>query len=404
MKKRILFVDDEPNVLQGLRRMMRSMRQEWDMQFANDGTEALEILFSDHFDVVVADMRIPGMDGAELLDEIKKRHPQVVRFILSGSSDKELVMKSVGQTHQFLSKPCDSEQLKNILVRAFALRDVLNNNELKTLVSSLKSLPSLPSVYFEIMEAMKAPDFTMKMVGEIISKDVGMTAKMLQMVNSSFFGVGVRVTDPIHAARLLGPEILKALVISVQIFSKFNKADSCGLSLEKFSNHCMAVASLAKEIAKHENQDKNLTDGALIAGMLHDAGKLILAENLPERYKHALSIAKSEYISAIEAEEKTFAATHAEVGAYLLGIWGLPDPIVETLAFHHHPSKSLQQEFTCLTAVHVANALVNDDKDKCTEMDSVEIDHVYLSHLGLDDKLADWRELYEENKRKRSES
>ncbi|MFQ5675078.1 MAG: HDOD domain-containing protein [bacterium] len=396
-KKRILFVDDEPNVLQGLRRMMRPMRHEWEMEFAEDGEQALLKLSEASFQVIVSDMRMPGMDGAELLCEVKKRHPQVIRFILSGQSDKEVIMKSVGPTHQFLSKPCTAEILRMTLSRAFALRDVLANANLKKLTSELKSLPSLPGLYFEIMEELQSKDFSLSRVGKIIAKDVGMTAKILQMVNSSFFGLGVRVTDPAHAVRLLGPETVKALVISVQIFSKFTNSGKSGLSLEKLLAHSMAVATLAKKIAQNEGHHETIADDAMIAGMLHDSGKLVLAENLPEGYKKLGDLIESGGISDIEAELKVFGATHAEVGAYLVGIWGLPDPIVETLAFHHCPGRVLHNEFSCLTAVHVANGLINEHENQGNNVERNQwIDSVYLETLHLNDKLPIWASLLDD--------
>src|SRR5256885_11774657 len=122
---RILFVDDEPKVTEGLHRMLRSMRREWEMTFATSGAEALEKLSAKPFDVVVSDMRMPGMDGCQLLTEVMRRHPQVVRIILSGYSDKETIMRSIGLAHHYLSKPCDAETLKETIRRACDLRDQL---------------------------------------------------------------------------------------------------------------------------------------------------------------------------------------------------------------------------------------------------------------------------------------
>src|ERR1700758_5310713 len=144
MAERILFVDDEPMVLDGVRRSLHAMRKDWEMSFVNSGHEALEAMAGQTFDIVVTDMRMPGMDGAQLLEEVKKRSPQSLRVILSGQSDRETILRSVNPTHQYLSKPCDGEELRTRLMRAFALKDLLENPELKGLVSKLDSLPSLP--------------------------------------------------------------------------------------------------------------------------------------------------------------------------------------------------------------------------------------------------------------------
>jgi putative nucleotidyltransferase with HDIG domain len=399
-KRRILFVDDEPNVLQGLERMLRCMRHEWDMVFAGSAQDALSILSREPMDVVVTDMRMPGMDGAELLNHVMKQYPHIVRIILSGQSDREIIMKSIGPTHQFLSKPCGAEKIKATIARAFALHDVLADEELKELVSNMKSLPSLPSLYLELMQELQSPDFTMRRVGEIISKDVGMTAKILQLVNSAFFGLRTHVSDPIHAAKLLGADIIKALVLSVQIFSKFDQNKLKSISLKNLLDHSLSVASFAKEIAIHENQNQKITDNALIAGMLHDTGKLVLADNFPEQYSRTFALANNRGIPIWEAELKTIGSTHADVGAYLLGLWGLPDDIVEAVAFHHFTIKSPDNSFTPLAAVHVANILDHEIRGEDNYITEASIDLDLLDELGLTDRLPIWRQICREAKQR----
>ncbi|RMF66270.1 MAG: HDOD domain-containing protein [Calditrichaeota bacterium] len=392
MKRHILFVDDEPNVLQGLRRMLRPLRDEWEMSFAQSGEEALQRLAETHVDVVVSDMRMPGMDGAELLAEVSKRHPEVVRIILSGQSDRKAVMKSIGPTHQFLAKPCEPDMLRQIIARAFALRDLLNDSKLKELVSNLKSVPSLPALYHDLMRELQSSEVTMKRVGEIISHDVGMTAKILQLVNSAFFGLAVPVSSPVHAARLLGAEILKALVLSIQIFSQFEHARLGSLRLADLVNHSLRVANFSKIIASAVTDDAKTVDSAFIAGMLHDTGKLVLADNLPDEYARAVELAHGQKMPLWEAEREIFCATHAEVGAYLLGLWGLPDVVVEAVAFHHRPGESQRKRFAPLSAVHAAD--VFDYEFQTTREDRVhEIDLAHMRQTGLEDRLTEWKEL-----------
>src|SRR5208283_4976452 len=149
--RQLLFVDDEPLVLQGLQRMLFSMRREWEMRFATSGAEALRMLAEKPADLVVSDMRMPQMNGAQLLNEVMRCHPKTVRLVLSGHSDMDLIMQIVGGTHQFLSKPCDGETLRTVVRRALAVDSLVNNDSLKALVSKLGALPSLPSLYFDIM-------------------------------------------------------------------------------------------------------------------------------------------------------------------------------------------------------------------------------------------------------------
>ena len=392
-KKKILFVDDEPNVLSGLRRMLRSMRNEWKMYFAEGSEEALEILDADHFDVIVSDMRMPGMDGAELLSTVMKKYPEVVRIVLSGHSDREMILRSVRPAQQYLAKPCDAQSLKSVIDRACALRDILVDKSLKKVVSSLDSLPSMPELYQEILHELQSEEPSLQKVGEIISRDVGMTAKILQLVNSAFFGLPRHISSPQQAVTLLGLETVKALVLSVQVFSQFDEKDIPRRFLDALWDHSIATARLVREIVKAERVEKELADDTFMAALLHDVGKLILAASFPNKYK-ALIRASTEAKEPLRRAEREFlGTTHAEVGAYLMGLWGLPDTIVEALAFHHRPAECPVDRFAPLTAVHVASAL----EHECNcgeEVDySGEIDLEHLSRLGLSDTLSEWRQL-----------
>ena len=391
--KRILFVDDETKVLQGLQRMLHPMRHKWQMAFVQSGREALDALAEQSFDVVVSDMRMPGMDGCEVLTEVMRRYPETVRIVLSGYSDKETILRSVGPTHQYLAKPCDSELLKRVIARAYAVRDVLSDDALRQVVSQMQSLPSLPQLYVEMVEELRSPDASIKKVGEVIRKDVGMTAKVLQLVNSAFFGLGRHVSDPAQAAALLGLDALEPLVLSVQVFSQFDGAGATGLCLDALWNHSAATGTLSRRICMGEDCEASVRDHALMAGLLHDVGKLVLATSLPERYRQVVALARDEACTQWQAERQVLGTTHAEVGAYLLGLWGLPDPIVEALAFHHRPNECIETTLTPLTAVHAANALEHEAHRaaQCRGVNGLDID--YLARIGLAERLPEWREL-----------
>jgi HD-like signal output (HDOD) protein len=395
--RKILFVDDEPKVLDGLRRMLRPMRHEWEMDFAEGGQAALEILSECPFDVVVSDMRMPGMDGAQLLSEVRNRSPQTVRIILSGHSDHEMIMKSVGPAHQYLSKPCDPETLKGTVGRACALRDLLTNDALQLLVADIQSLPTLPSLYTKLVQELESPDASIKAIGEIISQDVGMTAKILQMVNSSFFGLRRHVSNAADAASLLGVDTIRALVLSIQVFSQFHRIRTRSFTLESLWSHCTEIGILAKSIAKAEGQNQQLADEAFTAGLLHETGRLVLAASLPEKYQKAEELMRAEHILLADAEREVFGASHTEIGAYLLGLWGLPNSIVEAVAFHLNPSQCPAQQFSPLTAVHVAHQLKS--RRTTTNMEeelTPPLDLEYLKILNLTDRLTSWQEIQDQ--------
>ena len=391
MKKRILFVDDEPNILQGLKRMLRNQRHEWEMNFAEGGEQALEILEHEQFDAIVSDMKMPGMDGAQLLNEVKKRHPEMVRFILSGYSDQELVMRSVGPSHQYMAKPCEPELLKANLTNTFALRELLASEALRSLVTGMTSLPSLPNIYCAVVEELQSPDASIKAVGDLVEQDPGMSIKILQLVNSAYFGIGRQITNPAEATNFLGMDVIKSLVLSEGVFSQFDSAAIKVLSLDTMKSRCLQVAQAARAIAKAEGADEKMTDQAFLAGLLHDMGSMVLASNAPEDFLRACDIAKNENIDMSYAEKQVFGTTHAEVGAYLLGLWGIDDDVVSAVAYHHKPSAFPTAQFSALTAVFVASTCITATPSSHEAPLFTEEDLAYLERLGLADKLTEWQ-------------
>lgn len=388
----ILLVDDEPRILRGLHRQL-VMSEEWEILAAESGPEALAIMADQPCDVLVTDIRMPGMDGEALLREVRERYPQTIRLALSGQTDKEMALRAVGLAHQFLAKPCEPETLKSTLTQAIALRRVLNSPKLKQLVSKLKTLPSPPTLFNLLIQEIQSPQASVKKIGQIIAQDIGMTAKMLQLVNSAFFGLRRHISDPTQAVMLLGLDTIKALTLSVHIFSQFTPGKLGGVSLTQLQEHSLAVATLAKRIAEVEPVPQQFVDHTFTAGLLHDVGQLILATNLPDEYNQVLNLVHIQNLELLEAERQVFAATHPEVGAYLLGIWGLPNPVVEALAFHHDPLRNLNKQFSPLTLVHTADVLVCEARP-CRDWDVLpEIDTGYLTELNCLQRLPLWREL-----------
>ena len=233
MKKRILFVDDEPLVLQGMERAFHRMRPEWDMVFVQRGEQALALMAEEPFDVVVSDMHMPGMHGPALLTEVMKLYPKTVRLILSGTADQELIMKCVGCAHQFLAKPCELEALKATVERTLKLASSLQNEAIRRLVSQMNRLPTMPSLYVKLVDLLQTPDFSLEQVGDLVAQDLAMTAKLLQLVNSAFFGLARRISNPAEAVAYLGVDMVKTLVLSLDTFDQFATVSCGGLSMEQ---------------------------------------------------------------------------------------------------------------------------------------------------------------------------
>lgn len=396
MTIRVLFVDDEPNVLAGLRRTLRPMRHRWEMGFACGGHEALSLLQDDPSDIViVSDLRMPGMDGVELLTEVKKRHPQAVRIILSGHAGMDTLLGSVGVTHQFLTKPCEPKVLTEVIEGVRALRKLLASEELRTLIGGIDSLPSLPKLYADIMHEIGSDRGSIRRVGEIIATDIAMTAKILQIINSAFFGMTSRVATPEEAATLLGMDVIRGLVLSTQVFSGFEKKTP-GLDLGAVQRSSEKAGVLARRIAAAEGVDPAVGDAALMAGMVQDVGRLVLASHPDRSYEKVTLSMRTQSIADWEAENTIFGSAHPEAGAYLLGVWGLPHEIVEAVAYHHCPARSGSSDFSPLTAVHAANALL---EDPGADGRPRGLDLRYLERLGLADRVPAWREISAEQAR-----
>lgn len=387
---RVLFVDDEPNILSGIRRMMRSMRSEWEMDFVESGMDAVEKIEASSYDVVVSDMRMPGMDGAQLLSLVKEKCPDAIRIALSGQTEPSMIYRCVQNAHQYLAKPCDSELLVNTVRRASLLQELLKDHELANHVKEMSSIPSLPEQYERIMQELQSEDASMRKVGEIVESDVAMTAKILQMVNSAFFGLSQHVSSPAEGAMLLGVDVIRTLVLTSGVISQFDSDVSEKMHLQSVWFKSAQVGALAKKIAMQETGDKFIADYAYMAGMMMDIGMFVLASNLTDELATAWLSAQSSGRPGWEIERELFGQSHMEIGAYLVGLWGLPNPIVEALAYHHRPSEYVCDQFSALTAVHVALAIV--EADGAAEM--TDLDTAYLEKLDLMDRLDTWRQVF----------
>jgi putative nucleotidyltransferase with HDIG domain len=389
--RKVLFVDDMPEVLRMLKRTLDPIKDKWDMSFVGSAKDALAALEQSPYDVLASDMLMPGMDGFALLKEAKAKYPEMVRIAFSGQQGQSLGLRSTDIAHQFLEKPIDAQLLQSIMTRACSLRSLLADKQVRRVVTDLKSLPSLPALYKELMDEIHSGNASLKRIAKIIGKDMAMVTKILQLVNSAFFGLRTTVSNPEQAVALLGSETIRSLVLSMQAFSKFEGTALPGFSIEALWQHGLAVSGYAKAIAKQEGVPQGMADDAFTAGLLHDIGRLVLASNLPGEYQRMLTMQQEQGMPDWQAEQAVFGTTHAEVGAYLLGIWGVSDAIVEAVAYHHRPSACGDGSFSALTAVHVANALA-EAEHSTSESHPLDADRTYLTTLGFTERLTEWQE------------
>lgn len=390
MKHRILFVDDEPMVLQGLQRMLRPMREEWEMVFVDGGEKALATMAESEFDVVVTDMRMPGMNGAQLLTEVMRRFPVTVRLVLSGHADKDLVAQCLGVAHQYISKPCDAEQLKSMIRNACLIGGIHVTRQVKQVLGSIDSLPSLPQVYLQLEKALGQEGTSMQELGDIIQQDMAMTAKILKIVNSAFFGLRRTIGTPHEAVSYLGTDTIKVLVLANSIFERADPLRTKHLSLDGLWRHSMAVAHGAKAIAQLEGASRERCEQIFVGGILEDVGILVLAANFPEAYDRASTLVLEERVLIPTAELEEFGLTHAEVGTYLLGLWGIPAPILKIVGMHHRPHLIKEEGLAPELAVYAADILVGETGGEAL-FRSGWFDNVAMTRLGFQDRIEPWR-------------
>ena len=372
--RRILFVDDEQKVLDGLKRLVRRQGQPWDVSFATGGEVALELLEREPCDVIVSDMRMPGMDGLALLDEIRVRHPRVARIILTGYADLEASLRAVAVAHQYLIKPCDVKALAIAVERACSLQSVLSSATLVRILGSIRDLPCAPSTYAALNGALGDPDATLETIAQIIEQDVGLSAKVLQISSSAFFGMAERSSTVRNAVSHLGVNIIRKLLLADGTFRP-SPAGFDVFPMDRFQNHAQAVARIVSTIPLPDH----LADSAAVAGLLHDVGELVLASRLPTAFRAAVENARKSQRPLHEVEEEQYGASHAEVGAYLLSLWGFSAVATEAVAHHHHPDRIPHGGMDAVTAVFLANHLAREFEEN-TER---PLSPVLLNDLGI---------------------
>lgn len=404
--RRILFVDDEPAVLGGLQNLLHRQRRRWDMVFAQGGEAALAELATRPFDVIVTDMRMPGIDGAELLRRVKADHPEVVRVILSGHAERDAVFRALPVAHEFLSKPCDPELLPNVIERVCELQAAVGNQTLSRVIGGIDRLPSAPRSYFRINQAIADDKSSLPEIAAILQEDTAVCAKLLQLVNSVYFGLKSPVSDVQRAVAFLGLDTVRSLVLSAHILRSFEQAPKIpGFSAERLQAYTLITAKVARRITRTRPDAHAIAQECFTAGLLHDIGKLVIATSFPDAFAAFVAArAAGEITSSCAWEREHLGFTHAEVGAYLLRLWALPTAIVEAVAFHHEPGRVPQRGFEIVGCVHVADALVDGCLPDAPCWQGVtrtegEADLGYLEALGVSDQLPAWRAIAEEEAR-----
>lgn len=393
MKKRILFVDDERKILMALRRSLRRFRDQWDMVFAEGGAAGLDECASATFDLVVSDARMPGMEGSEFLNEVARLYPDTVRMILSGQCSRKSVLKCVAVAHQFLSKPCDPEILKNVLQKICETRGHFHHSPHRVDMSRVQRLPSQRCIYKQLTDTMESRRVSTEELAGILVRDVAMTAKVMQLVSSGFFGSPQRVENTAEAAKFLGQEIIGTLVDCSAVF-ELHGEENTEEDLRQLSDHSFAVAAAAREVAKTLTNDPSLIGDAYVAGMLHEVGVLALAGRTADQ-REPLNPGKSCRKAVDFANLANPARGRGlDPSGYLVAIWGLPDPVIQAVSYHRAPDRCPGDALAPLIAVHVANALLEPCRKPRKETTNY-LKKNFLRQAGCADRLELWRNICE---------
>lgn len=391
-RKRVLFLEENTSSLQLTQDQLRGRDCGWEIVFSASGAESLRLLANERFDAVVSGLHMPATNGLEFLNEVARRHPRALRFIRCSPEDRSVLRHCVGPVPHYISNEVDGETLAHTINRAFRLEEWMAKPATNRLIGQCRKLPALPDLYHELTIELQKLDPAFDRVADLIAKDPAMTAKILQLVNSAFFAFPREITEAREAVILLGLERTRALVLLVHVFSEFDKSRCRGFSADQLRHHALATAVLAKKIVEAESRDFKLAELAFTAGLLHDIGQLMLAANLPVEYARVLEVARERQVPLHQAEDDLFGTTHAELGACLLAIWGLPLPILEAIAWHHAPGKSDDRHFSALTAVHAADTFLEAANGTGGQAAPV-LDEPYLAVLGLTERVLRWRQL-----------
>jgi HD-like signal output (HDOD) protein len=358
--------------------MVRPMQSDFDALFAGNGAEALDQLAAKPIDVLVSDMRMPGMDGAALLTQAQQHFPATARVILSGYAQDETVLRAIPVSHRFLSKPLQPAELKLVLLRTIALHKILESPSLRELVGGAKDLPTRPVVYFELRSALADQSKSMRDISRIVERDAGITGRLLRTVNNAFFAPAQRITSVQQAVQHLGTNMLTSLILTLECFGNFEDTlADCDLIPTGLERKAYLAATIARDLIR----DRTAREDAFVAALLHDCGLLLVAARRPRMLEEAVRLAREESCTLVQAERKAWGTTHAEVGAYLLGLWGLPYPVVEAVANSQSPDRHAGPGIDVGVSVYMAAAFA--DAAMIGDVASVMLDEQLVARTGL---------------------
>ncbi|MFH1686422.1 MAG: response regulator [bacterium] len=384
----VLFINDQAEGDHRLEAVVGLLPENWQSRSAAGGSEALKALGEGSFDVVVCAGRLPDVSGPELLKTIGHQHPGTLKIlVMDGDVDKSIIHQTWSYVHQYVGSDCTPANLAHLIGDSFKLHCALTDDHLRRRIAAIGALPSPPEMHTKMVRALLDENVSLAKIAELVGQDVGVAAKVLSTANSAYFGLRSRVDNLTQAINTLGMDTVESIVFAAGAFSQFNASPLAGYSLESIHDRGIAVGARARLVAHVFGMDSILTNNAMLAGTLHDIGKLVMLCCFKDEFRRSVEQAEQRSIPLHQAELEVMGVTDAMIGAYLLSVWGLQDAIVEAVAWHSTPSEVSSPVITPLTAVHLAYATDRDERKRIHDVKLSTIDAAYLDSLGITGQL-----------------
>jgi len=358
----VLIIGRDAGVGEGVEAALADLGVDWKIQFVTDATAALAFAQSNPVDVAVCDLRPVGMEGTALLERIRSHHPEAARIILLDEHEEAQAMRALASAHRILNKPLRAEELLDAVEGIAELRELLSSPTLQSVVGKIDKLPPPPKLYLALTRALDDPDVSPASLAGLIQQDPAMAAKVLRLCNSAYFSGGRTISDVRTAVIRLGQQVLRRMVLATEVFSDSTGSEA---SRDEMRKRALLSSQLAGKLIGSSSAELAST-----SALLAEVGLLLPGIVPPDE----------------NGDVPGGGPHYAEAGAYLLGMWGLPMPIVEAVASHHQPRRARARGFWIGGAVHVARALVAGET----------VDETYLASVGMLDKLPAWRKMAED--------
>ncbi|HDS84056.1 MAG TPA: response regulator [Phycisphaerales bacterium] len=392
---RVMFVDDDLKALEALRRMLFGRRDIWQMRYVADPNAALESLRSEPADLVISDLQMPEMDGMVFLDQVREHFPQTIRYVLTGVMDHPSLARALRCAHHVIAKPCRPPELHEVMQRAEAIMQRMNKLKKASLLAGMDRLPVMPRIHQQALEMLDSPMVSLRRLGRLLAGDAGMAARVLQLANSAYVGRSGAVHDPVQAAVLLGIKTVKAMILTDGLFARLNPHLIKLFGVTELQSHCIRVGALARRICTDLNFGAEKIEAAATAGMLHDAGKIIMLSQQKDVFLRAMERSRKEGRPLFETEQDLMGINHAELVGAMLQLWVMPAEIIEAAACHHQPLDatsilSASHTPTLADVIHLADAIDHRFCSSGVDGTSPEMDQQRLRFFNLAEHIPRW--------------